>query len=117
MTMETALIALLKALLVNVFADVAPAGTKAPYITWQALGGESIYALNNTPIDKRHTLMQVSVWATTRQEANTLVRNAEAAIAESSAFVAKPAGEAVSIYEDDTKLHGAIQRFEIWHAR
>lgn len=117
MTMETDLIALLKTMLSNVFADVAPAGTKAPYITWQALGGESIYALNNTPIDKRHTLMQVSVWATTRLEATALVRSAEAAIAQSSAFVATPVGEPASIYEDDTNLHGAIQRFEIWHAR
>lgn len=117
MTMEADLNTLLKTLCPRVFPDVAPAETATPYITWQALGGESIYALNNTPIDKRHTLMQINVWAASRLQSTTLARDIEAALALSKAFTAKPSGEPMSIYEDETKLYGAIQRFEIWHAR
>ncbi len=117
MSMEADLIATLKALCPRVFADVAPAGAVKPYVTWQGIGGESIYALNNTPIDKRNTLMQINVRAADRLQPTTLARNIEAAIAASPAFVAKPVNEPISVYEDDTQLHGAIQRYEIWHAR
>ena len=115
--MEADLNTLLKAICPRVFPDVAPSGTALPYVTWQGIGGESIYALNNTPIDKRNTLMQINVWAADRLQSTTLARNIEAAIAASPAFVAKPVNEPISVYEDDTQLHGAIQRYEIWHAR
>ena len=117
MSMEADLVAILKSLCLRVFADVAPTGAAKPYVTWQGLGGESIYALNNTPIDKRNTLMQINVWAVDRMQSTTLARSIEAAIAASPAFVAKPVNEPISVYEDDTQLHGAIQRYEIWHAR
>ena len=115
--MEADLHALLKTICPRTFPDVAPSGTALPYVTWQALGGESIYALNNTPIDKRHTLMQVNVWSASRLQSTTMARDIEAALAASSTFTATPSGEPISVYEDDTKLYGAIQRFAIWHAR
>lgn len=117
MTLEADLSVLLKVICQRVFPDVAPAGTVTPYITWQSIGGESIYTLANTPIDKRHTLMQVNVWALSRFQATTMARDIEAAMAASSTFTATPSGEPISVYEDDTKLYGAIQRFAIWHAR
>ena len=117
MSMEADLIATLKTLCPRVFADVAQVAAAKPYVTWQGIGGESIYALNNTPIDKRNTLMQINVWAVDRLEATTLIRSIESALVASPAFVAKPVNEPASVYEDDTKLHGAIQRYEIWHAR
>ena len=115
--MEADLNTLLKAICPRVFPDVAPSGTALPYVTWQGLGGESLSFLDNTTGDKRNTLMQINVWAADRLQSITLARNIEAAIAASPAFVAKPVNEPVSVYEDDTELHGAIQRFEIWHAR
>ena len=117
MTMEADLSALLKGICPRVFGDFAEAGTATPYITWQGIGGESFYTLSNSPIDKRNTLMQINVWAKSRLEATTMARSVEAAIAQSAAFVAKPSGEPVSLYEGDTKLFGAVQRFEIWHTR
>lgn len=117
MTMEADLSMLLRGICPRVFGDFAEGGTATPYITWQGIGGESFYTLSNKPIDKRNTLMQVSVWARSRIEATTMARSVEAAIAQSPSFVAKPAGEPVSMYESDTKLFGAIQRFEIWHTR
>ena len=117
MTMEADLYALLKVICPRVFPDIAPEGTLTPYITWQTVGGESVYTLKNDPIDKRNTLMQVNVWALSRMQATTMARDIEAALAASTSFVATPSGEAVSVYEDDTMLYGAIQRFRIWSQR
>ena len=80
-------------------------------------GRESRYTLDNTPIDKRNTLMQINVWSATRKEANTLARAIESAITASPAFVATPEGEPASVHEEDTGLYGAIQRYSIWSAR
>lgn len=117
MSMEPALISVLSGICPRVFPDVAPEATARPFVTWQGIGGESIYALNNTPIDKRHTLMQINVWAATRQQATTMARDIEAALAAHAGFVATPEGEPLSTHERDTNLYGAIQRFSIWANR
>ena len=117
MTMEADLSALLKTKCPRVFPDVAPSGTDAPFIAWQALGGESLRFLDNAAPDKRNTYMQVSVYSKTRAEALALIRAAEAAMCASPALIAKPQGEPISTYEEDTTLYGAIQRFSIWAAR
>lgn len=117
MSMEADLNALLVTKCPRVFADVAQEGTPAPYVTWQGIGGEWLGFLNNTPGDKRSTLMQISVWALTRMESTTLCREIESAVCASTAFIATPQGEPLSTYEPDTKLHGAIQRFVIRSSR
>ena len=116
MTAESTLAALLKTLCPRVYPDVAPDGTVAPYITYQALGGDSLRYGDNTAPDKRHTLMQISVWSTTRGESLSLIRQAEESICAAS-WQAEPQGEAASTYEKDTKLYGSIQRFLIFAAR
>ena len=115
--MEADLNTLLKAICPRVFPDVAPSGTALPYVTWQGLGGESLSFLDNTTGDKRNTLMQISVWSTTRGESLSLIRQAEESICASSAWQVWPQGEAASTYEKDTKLYGSIQRFLIFAAR
>lgn len=117
MSMETDLIATLTALCPRVYPDVAPAGTTAPFVVWQALGGEPINALDNAPADKRNTYLQISVWGQGRMSPTTLIRQIEDALRGSAAFVATPMGEALSTYEPDTQLYGSIQRFSIWAAR
>ncbi len=117
MTAESTLTVLLKTLCPRVYPDVAPDGTVAPYITYQALGGESLRYGDNTAPDKRNTLMQVSVWSATRAEALALIHQAEESICASSAWQAEPQGEALSTYEPDTKLYGSIQRFLIFAER
>ena len=101
----------------RVFPDVAPNNTAAPWVTWQALGGESLDYLDNTAADKRHTLMQVSCYATTRMQAIQIIRDVETLMRASGAFVASPQGEAISVYENDTLLYGCIQRVEIFATR
>lgn len=115
--MEADLNALLKTKCPRVFADVAAEGTAPPYVTWQGIGGESLGYLDNTAADKRHTLMQVSVWSQSRVQASTLIREIEDAMRASPEFTATPQGEPLSTYEPDTKLYGSIQRFLIWSAR
>ena len=115
--MEDALVAILKTLCPRVYPDVAPMDAGKPYITWQAIGGEVARFLDNSAADKRNTLMQINAWALTRQDATTLIRQAEDALCGSAAFVARPQGEALSMYESDTKLYGAVQRFSVWASR
>lgn len=115
--MEVALVAILKTLCSRVYPDVAPLDTGKPYITWQAIGGEVARYLDNSAADKRNTLLQINTWALTRQDATTLIRQAEDALCGSSAFVARPQGEALSMYEPDTKLYGSVQRFSVWASR
>ena len=117
MSMESDLNTLLKTICPRTFPDVAPSGTVAPFIVWQGLGGESLRFVDNTAPDKRNTYLQVSVYSTTRLESLNLIRAAEEALCASPAFVAKPQGEPIATYEDDTALYGAIQRFSIWANR
>uniref|UniRef100_A0A6M3MFX3 DUF3168 domain-containing protein n=1 Tax=viral metagenome TaxID=1070528 RepID=A0A6M3MFX3_9ZZZZ len=117
MSFESDLSTLLKTICVRTFPDVAPSGTAAPFIAWQGLGGVTLRALDNTPADKRNTYMQVAVYSLTRAESLTKIRAAEDAICASAAWIARPMGEPITTYEDDTKLYGAIQRFSIWAAR
>lgn len=115
--MESDLSALLKPICPRVYPDVAPPNVTRPYLTWQAIGGEALRYLDGTAPDKRHTLMQINAWATTRIEAINLIHAVEDAICASPAWQGTPQGEAQSTYEPDTLLYGSLQRFEIFAAR
>lgn len=117
MTMEADLWTLLKTKCPRVFPDVAPSGTTLPYVTWQGIGGESVGFVDNTAADKRNTLMQVNVWASTRLQALQMAREIEDAMRASAAFVASPLGEPLSTYEPDVQVYGTLQRFSIWASR
>ena len=117
MSLESDLSTLLKTVCPRVFADVARLGTAKPWVTWQALGGRTLRNLDNTAADKRNTLMQISVWATSRLEANTLMRSIEDALCASATLTVRPEGEPLSTYEEDTLLYGALQRFSIYSNR
>lgn len=115
--MEAELVAILKTLCPRVYPDVAPMAAGKPYITWQAIGGEVARYLDNSAADKRNTLMQINAWALTRQDATTLIRQAEDAMCASAQFIARPQGEAISTHEPDAGLYGSLQRFSVWASR
>ena len=115
--MEADLQALLLTKCPRVFPDVAPSGTAKPFCTWQGIGGESLIFLDNTLADKRNTLLQVSVFSTTRLESLALIRQIEPAMLASAAFTATPQGEPINTHETDTQLYGCIQRYEIQSLR
>lgn len=117
MTAESTLTALLKTLCPRVYPDIAPSNVAKPYITWQNIGGESARLLDNTPFDKRNTLMQINVWSASRIEALSMIRQIEEALCASSSFIARPQGESNSTYEPDTLLYGSLQRFNVWATR
>lgn len=117
MSMESDLTTLLLTKCARVFPDVAPEAAAKPYVTWQGLGGETVRFGDNTAPDKRHTLMQISAWSTTRTEALALIRSIEDSMCASALFVVSPQGEPLSTYEPDTQLYGCLQRFDIWATR
>lgn len=110
---------LLKAQCPSVFADFAKAGTAAPWVTYQHIGGQALRYVENTPAAQRHTLTQITVWHTSRSAALALIRQIEEALCASSAFTARPAGEPTSDAEPDLvpALYGSMQDFDIWSAR
>ena len=117
MTVESDLAALLQALCPRVSPDFAPAGTARPFITYQAIAGQALRFADNTAADKRHTLMQINVWAASRAAALLLVRQVEDAMCSATAFTARPAAEPSSDSDSDLSLYGCLQDFDIWSAR
>lgn len=116
MSIESDLVALLKAINPRTYPDVAPEGTATPYVTWQQIGGQSMRYGDNTA-DSRYPLMQINVWSRSRMESSTMIQQIEDAICASSAFQAEPQGEPMSMHEPDTGLYGSIQRFDVFGPR
>lgn len=119
MTVETELNTLLRTLCPRVYPDVAPAGTARPYVTYSGIGGKPLRWLDNTAADKRHTIMQINVWSSTRLETMALIRSIEEALCASSTLTAMPMDEPYSTYEEDAEppIYGANQDFSIYSTR
>lgn len=117
--MESDLTALLKTACANTFPDMAPAGTVVPWVTYQAIGGQPLRWLDNTPADKRHTLLQINVWTSSRSATLALVRQIEELLCAATVFTAMPASEPISTAESDLvpPLYGSMQDFDIWAPR
>jgi hypothetical protein len=116
--METQIDSLLKTICARTFPDVAPDETAAPFIVWQGIGGQSLRALDGDHCGARNTYMQISVWASRRLDALNLIRQVEDALISSPAFtVVRPDSEPMGMYDEETDLHGSIQRFSIWSTR
>ena len=119
MSMEADLTALLHTVCTRVHPDVAPPGTPLPYATYQHIGGESLVFLDNTPGDKRNSLVQINVWSARRLESLALIRQIEDALRAATAFTARSLGEPLGQFEEDPQQnrYGALQRFSVWAAR
>lgn len=96
---------------------IAPQGTARPYVTFQGVGGRSLRFLDNSPADKRHTLVQVNAWADTALGVSALAQQIEDALCASTNLTATPVGEPLDLYEEDTQLYGALQQFSIHSTR
>ena len=120
MTIEADIFTALTSLVAGrVFPDFAPSGTAAPYIVYQAIGGQPLRWLDGTAADKRHTLMQVDVWAGSRIAALTLARQVEAALSNIGVapFMAQPENEPAWDSDSDGPLYGCSQDFRIISTR
>jgi len=116
MTVEADIVSALRTVCPRVSPDVAPIGTVRPYITWQFIGGQPMRYLAGDAADKRHTLLQVNVWSSTRAEALTLIRQVEDVLCNPSRpFLAQPEAEPINDVTEDIEpaLYGSMQDFSI----
>jgi hypothetical protein len=95
------------------YPDIAPIGTPRPYITYQAVGGQSPNYLSNT-VQLQNARMQVNVWADARIAEVQLMQSVIAALT-TDVTKATTIGAPVRTYEVDTKLYGSRQDFSIWY--
>jgi hypothetical protein len=98
----------------QVYPDVNDAGTAAPYIVYQVVGGTTPAFMENTAVDKEQFRVQVNVWHSTRSGARALSKQAADAMV---GIGARPVSSAISLYDEDTKLRGASQDFLFWTDR
>lgn len=97
----------------NVFPDVAPSDSTAPWITYQAVGGKDFTNLDNSLSNPRNTRMQVAVWHTSRLAAAELMEQVYEAL-NNPTVKGYPIGAPVSVFEQDTRLYGSRLDFSIF---
>lgn len=115
MTIEQDVLTVIKAVVPRSYADFADFSTARPYATFQRIGGRSFEYVENTVPNIRHCLFQINVWAATRAEADSLIRQIEDAMRASTLFTSRPEGESSAVFDDDqTDLRGARQDFSVW---
>lgn len=96
----------------QVYPDVAPAKTPAPWITYQSVGGQDFTGLDNELPDIENARVQISVWAKTRKEAAQIMRQIKRALVNPQ-IKAVPIGGPISNFESDTLLYGSSLDFSI----
>lgn len=94
------------------YPDVAPEMVKRPYITYQAVGGQSANYMNNT-VALQNARVQVDVWADDRMTAVSIMNGVINALTPPP-LNATNIGAPVSTWEADTKLYGSRLDFSIW---
>lgn len=111
---EANIVTALSALVSNrVYPDVAPLNASLPLITYQQVGGQAVNYLEAASSDKKNARMQVNVWASTRAQAKTLIRQVEDEMVKNP-ILAYVEGAAIDRYDEQTKQYGAIQDFSVW---
>lgn len=116
MSLESDLQTLLSGV-VQSFPDFAPATVTAPYAVWQQIGGASPAYVERAVFNKRNARVQISVWASTRLQANDLMAQIESALILATVFQASPYGAMTAVSDEETQLRGARQDFTIWAGR
>lgn len=111
--MEAELSALLRQICNESYPSVAPEGTEAPYIVWQAVGGRELTTLDKKRV-RRNSLVQITVWSDDIEVAVDLLGQVDAALRASTFLQASPSGAKRMIYERGTGLHGQMQDWSIW---
>jgi len=114
LALETALVAALKARCAQVHPVTAPFNTPVPYVIWQHVGGTPWGYVDGALADRRHAVVQISVWSSTVSEALALLRNIEGDLRSHATLVAQPSGsEPFAQAEPDLNRYGLSQDFAI----
>lgn len=117
MSLETSIQSIVSSICPRSFPDFAPFGTVAPYITWNQAGGSADSYVGNEVPSNRNARIQISVWAKTRAEANSIALQIESAMIQATTISARPKGAFVSTYDATAELRGAMQDFTVWADR
>ncbi|MBB3260001.1 hypothetical protein F4827_005073 [Paraburkholderia bannensis] len=117
--LEIALCAALDALADGrVFPDTAPEGVQRPFITFQAVGGQSNVVMAG-PGEARNARVQINVWANTRLGAGALMERVRATVCDrtkAGSLNGTPIGEPDWLHEDDTDWYGSRMDFSLWYS-
>lgn len=84
----------------QIFEDVAKQDTKAPYIVWQALGGNAENHMD-TPAIVDHVMYQLMIYDTDRQRAYK-IRDAAIAALQDKSWILNPS---INDFDSKTKLY------------
>ncbi len=95
------------------YPDTTPNGVEFPCITYQQVGGQAGWYLENNVPSHKHARVQVNVWAKSRAQANTIARQVENAIC-GSTLIAEPYGALSASVEEILGLYGTRQDFGVW---
>lgn len=115
--LEVKLTAALKQLCPRTFPDFAPADTQRPYVTYQQIGGEAPSFVDDTVPTLENAQVQVNVWANTRLEAKSLIKQIEAALTVEAGFQARPVSASASDFDAHVPVYCSRQDFSIWADR
>lgn len=102
----------------QVFPDMAPEQTVAPYIVYQVVGGEPTNYLTGDAPGKTNARVQVAVWAGepgARLKASQLGEQVESAVRAVAALQPEVLTGRMSTFDEVKKLRGTIQDFSVWY--
>ncbi|HYG07655.1 MAG TPA: DUF3168 domain-containing protein [Stenotrophomonas sp.] len=115
MAYEPQLVALAGPLLGGrLYADVLPDNPTFPCGVYQQVGGQALWFGEGVMPDHKHARVQITLWAATRAQANTLMRAIEGALC-ASLPKSEAIGAFTATYEDAIKKYGARQDFGLWY--
>lgn len=116
MSVESSIYAALKDLVGNrVYRDIAPPTvTDLPRITFQQIGGAAVNFVDQTAPSMKNGRFQVNSWHNRRDDAMALARQVEDTLRAYTALQTTVLGAPLAVYEQETKLFGAIQDFSFW---
>ncbi len=119
MSIETLVVAALKARCPNVYLVVAPNGAPLPRLVIQHAGGRTLRYAENTS-NLRNILLHVSAWAKSSPAAFALIRQVEEDLCAHPTLQVDPQGEpdaGIADGADADSLYGATQIFSIFGPR
>ncbi|HEL2980097.1 TPA: DUF3168 domain-containing protein [Stenotrophomonas maltophilia] len=116
MSYEVKLYSLLGPLLQGrLYPDVPPEPVTYPCAIYQQVGGQSVWFNEGSIPEQKHARVQLTVWADTRAQANTLIREIEdqvcGGLPKSESF-----GAAIAVHEPAIRKYGARLEFGLWYA-
>lgn len=117
MSLESDLMAVLKAHCPRVIVGTAPYDTEQPYVTWQHIGGDPLRYLDNSAPGERNALIQVNTWGSTAMSAHALSLVLEEALCKAMSFQAEAHGQPILSFDDADIASGYLQTFSITGAR